>query len=103
MLNKESTISIKAVNCPSLSERVVKLTNHANLDSPKKHQEEFLFEENLPILEGYQYELSYIASKGPRKRKRTIHCKYPGCNKQYIKTWNFLDHARMHLGIKPFT
>ena len=59
-------------------------------------------EDGLSILNGYKYSLSYIPSKGPRRRKRIIHCQFPGCTKQFIKAWNFLDHARMHLGEKPF-
>lgn len=29
-------------------------------------------------------------------------CKYDYCNKRYTKPWNFLDHVRMHEGIRPF-
>ena len=29
-------------------------------------------------------------------------CKYENCNKEFTKTWNLLDHVRMHEGIKPF-
>lgn len=29
-------------------------------------------------------------------------CKYNNCNKEFTKSWNFLDHARMHEGLKPF-
>ena len=60
-------------------------------------------DEDLYILKGYKYATSYLPSKGPRRRKRVLHCKYSGCSKQFIKAWNFLDHARMHLGEKPFS
>lgn len=59
-------------------------------------------DENLYILKGYKYDISYIPSKGPRRRKRIIHCGFAGWTKQFIKAWNFLDHARMHTGEKPF-
>ena len=29
--------------------------------------------------------------------------KYEGWDKQFTKTWNLLDHVRMHEGIKPYT
>lgn len=29
-------------------------------------------------------------------------CKYNGCDKEFTKTWNLLDHVRMHEGIKPY-
>ena len=28
--------------------------------------------------------------------------RYGDCNKEFTKTWNLLDHVRMHEGIKPF-
>lgn len=61
-----------------------------------------LAEDDLYILKGYKYNLSYLPSKGPRRRKRIIHCEFPNCSKEFVKAWNFLDHARMHLGEKPF-
>ena len=59
-------------------------------------------DDGLRVLKGYKYEAVYLSSKGPRKRRRVILCKYPGCSKQFVKAWNFLDHARMHTGEKPF-
>mmetsp|Transcript_728 Transcript_728/g.860 ORF Transcript_728/g.860 Transcript_728/m.860 type:complete len:276 (-) Transcript_728:57-884(-) len=89
-----------AENSPSLNGRICKLSN--GIHEFEIDQKELLTKETLPILDGYQYELSYMASKGPRRRKRVIHCKYQGCTKHFVKAWNFLDHARMHLGEKPF-
>lgn len=67
-----------------------------------KPQQRNLIEDDLNILKGYKYELSYLPSKGPRRRKRVIHCSFQDCSKTFLKAWNFLDHARMHLGEKPF-
>ena len=36
------------------------------------------------------------------KFKITYICKYDGCNKEFDKTWNMLDHVRMHEGIRPY-
>ena len=27
---------------------------------------------------------------------------YPECGKEFMRTWNLLDHVKMHQGIKPF-
>ena len=59
-------------------------------------------DDGLSVLNGYKYTVTYVASKGPRRRKRIIHCQYDNWNKEFIKAWNFLDHARMHTGEKPF-
>ena len=36
------------------------------------------------------------------KEKITYYCGYDNCNKQFTKTWNLLDHVRMHEGIRPY-
>ena len=33
-------------------------------------------EEGLSVLNGYKYSVTYVPSKGPRRRKRIIHCEY---------------------------
>jgi len=34
--------------------------------------------ENLGFLNDYPHEVSYAQSTGPRRKKRIIHCKFPG-------------------------
>ncbi|CAI2376259.1 unnamed protein product [Moneuplotes crassus] len=58
--------------------------------------------EDLQILQDYKYSLSYTNCNSPLKRKRVIECRYKNCRRTFNKTWNFIDHARMHLGIKPY-
>lgn len=36
------------------------------------------------------------------KEKVIYVCKYENCDKRFTKTWNLLDHVRMHEGIRPF-
>jgi hypothetical protein len=77
--------------------------NRISNSTPKsKGQKELLTDFGLDILKGYKHEIAFIPSNGPRRKKRVINCKYPGCTKHFIKAWNFLDHARMHLGERPF-
>lgn len=59
-------------------------------------------ESTCSLLKEYKYSFSYTASKGPGRRKRMIHCGYGNCKKTFHKAWNFVDHARVHLGIKPY-
>ncbi|CAI2374427.1 unnamed protein product [Moneuplotes crassus] len=68
---------------------------HFQMDKP--------LDENIEILKDYEYSISYLPSKGPRRRRRILHCKHNHCKKSFYKTWNFIDHARMHLGIKPYS
>ncbi|CAI2383740.1 unnamed protein product [Moneuplotes crassus] len=69
---------------------------------PTSHREGLLTNETPDILKKYKYEFSYVSSCGPNRKKRIIHCGYAGCSKTFIKAWNFVDHARMHLGERPF-
>lgn len=51
-------------------------------------------------LQGYQYII--VQSNEGRRKKTLFKCAYEGWNKIFGKTWNFLDHARMHEGLRPF-
>ena len=51
-------------------------------------------------MKGFQFE--YKPCKNAIRNKRVIVCKYANCGKEFTKSWNFLDHARMHEGLKPF-
>lgn len=55
---------------------------------------------NMQLLKDFQYAIEHkISSKG---RSNTVYvCKHEGCNKEFMRTWNLLDHVRMHEGIKP--
>ncbi|CAI2366617.1 unnamed protein product [Moneuplotes crassus] len=59
-------------------------------------------EPSCALLKEYKFSFSYQSSKGPGRRKRFIHCGYGKCDKKFHKAWNFVDHARVHLGIKPY-
>lgn len=50
----------------------------------------------------FTHQISYQQTNIPKRRKRIIHCKYKDCTATFNKTWNFVDHARMHLGIRPY-
>ena len=30
-------------------------------------------------------------------------CTYENCKKEFTRTWSILDHARMHVGIRPYS
>lgn len=59
-------------------------------------------EEQLEVLNSYKFTTRFEPSKGPRRRKRFIICGYEGCDREFTKAWNFLDHARMHTGERPY-
>jgi len=50
-----------------------------------------------------QYQCRYVTqTTSSSRKKRYIECLYNGCLKKFSKSWNFIDHARMHIGIKPY-
>ncbi|CAI2375469.1 unnamed protein product [Moneuplotes crassus] len=55
----------------------------------------------IGILKNFQCNV-YSKRCGPKRTKKYIQCRYQNCAKIFTRTWNFIDHARMHLGIKPY-
>lgn len=64
-----------------------------NLDKDEKY---------LHLLKPYQYERVRAGDDVLEKVAYTYICKYQGCDKHFTKACNFLDHVRMHEGIKPY-
>ncbi|CAI2384025.1 unnamed protein product [Moneuplotes crassus] len=56
---------------------------------------------HLSFIKEYAHSVSYDSDKGLNK-KRVFHCKFGDCQKSFNKTWNFINHARTHLKIKPY-
>jgi uncharacterized Zn-finger protein len=55
---------------------------------------------NLQLLKKFNYTTE--TRKTPTGREQTIYiCTYQNCRKEFLRTCNLLDHARMHQGIKP--
>lgn len=84
---KNNFSSVSSLNCCS-SKRSTK-----NLKRSRK-------EEDNKTLEGFLFHYRYLEDS--IRQKRMIVCDYDGCSKEFSKSWNFLDHARMHLGLRPY-
>lgn len=59
-------------------------------------------DQNLEILKAYDYEIVYKYMPETNEHKMVFKCTYHNCNKLLETSWNMLDHARMHKGIKPY-
>ena len=70
----------------------------SEMDEQEKREEDD--ELSHYALQGYKYKIFYTVEAGWKKINFTW--AYQGWNKKFGKTWNFLDHARMHEGIKPY-
>jgi len=56
---------------------------------------------NMEILKKYKMAQEFRSE--PNGDIRIVYaCKYEGCDKEFARTWNALDHVRMHEGVKPF-
>ena len=57
---------------------------------------------NLEQLRFYKYSQEF--RKNPKNGKVVVVyiCGHPDCGKEFMRTWNLLDHVRMHAGIKPY-
>lgn len=70
----------------------------ARLNNPDVTKEE-IYEE---LLKPFRHEKVKQWDELQSRYKISYVCKYEGCDKHFNKTWNLLDHVRMHEGIKPF-
>lgn len=71
----------------------------------EKHSNESVKDEdiqNLEVLKDCQYSLRYDQVGNTNRKRRVIIWGHTLCWKEFVKAWNFLDHYRMHIGIKPF-
>ena len=59
-------------------------------------------EHNLELLKDFDYETEVRGAELDGKPLIVYICKYNGWNKEFTRTWNILDHARMHKKEKPF-
>ena len=60
-------------------------------------------ESSVAALESYKYVTLYKHNKRTNRTVRYFVCQYPNCDKKFNKSWNFIDHMRMHNGEKPYT
>lgn len=54
------------------------------------------------LLKPFKYEKNKYYDNEKQRYVISYICKYHEWNKGFTKTWNLLDHMRMHEGIKPF-
>ena len=57
---------------------------------------------NLELLKDYEYETEVRGGDIDDKPLLVYICKFNNWNKEFTRTWNILDHARMHRGVKPY-
>lgn len=65
---------------------------------PKLSKNEY----NLEMLKEFPYETRDIKNLQDGTISTIYKCGHPGCDKEFGRTWNMLDHARTHKGVKPF-
>ncbi|CAI2361777.1 unnamed protein product [Moneuplotes crassus] len=54
------------------------------------------------LLKPFKHQKRVVTTPVTHKETTVYICKYEGCDKEYTKIWNLLDHVRMHEGIKPY-
>lgn len=54
------------------------------------------------LLKPYKYHVTKERDSKTRQLREVYKCGYGNCNKVFNKTWNLVDHLRMHEGIKPY-
>ena len=57
---------------------------------------------NLEQLKNFPYDSEYRTNSKNGKTVLVYICKHDNCGKEFLRTWNLLDHVRMHQGVKPY-
>mmetsp|Transcript_16647 Transcript_16647/g.18503 ORF Transcript_16647/g.18503 Transcript_16647/m.18503 type:complete len:169 (-) Transcript_16647:95-601(-) len=57
---------------------------------------------NIAPMKNHKYLTVYKHNKGTGRVLRYFICKYDNCERKFNKTWNFIDHVRIHTGEKPY-
>lgn len=57
---------------------------------------------SVEALDSYKYTIMYKHNKKSGRTVRYFLCQYDNCDKKFNKSWNFIDHMRMHNGEKPY-
>lgn len=60
---------------------------------------------HVPILEKLKQhpcDTKHTYNPATKRMNKVITCLYEGCGKKFTKTWNILDHFKVHTGEKPF-
>ena len=91
--------SLKRDLAKSNFENYKQLRKAAIQSNPEITKEE-IYEE---LLKPFQHEKVKIWDQSLSRFKISYICRYDGWDKEFTKTWNMLDHVRMHEGIKPHT
>ena len=74
------------------------LKSIAKLSNPDVSKDQ-IYEE---LLKPFRHDKIKLWDSTQRRYRVSYICRYEGCDKEFTKTWNLLDHVRMHEGIKPF-
>ena len=53
-------------------------------------------------LKGHPCSISHKYNKTTRRMNKVITCNYEGWGKQFTKSWNVLDHFKVHTGDRPY-
>jgi len=91
--------------------RTLKKNNWDNPEDKEADEEDSKEESKKPMfddendtdpLKGHKYELKFEYNPESKRSRRLIICKYDNCNKEFVKTWNIVDHFRIHTKENPF-
>jgi len=57
---------------------------------------------NLELLKEFEFETTEVQDPKDGTISTIYKCRFGRCDKQFNRTWNMLDHARTHKGVRPF-
>ena len=86
-----------------LDVKVEKWSHLINHQNEEQHTQKLSKSDlNLEMLKDFPFSIE-VRKNGVGSDPLTVYiCQFEGWNKEFTRTWNILDHARVHTGVKPF-
>lgn len=90
-------ISLKNKGSPQGENRDNKENNNEESKKPADDDSQ-----DTDPLKGHKYELKFEYNPESKRSRRVIIWRYDNWNKEFVKTWNIVDHFRIHTKENPF-
>ena len=98
-LNQEIVDSLTVIN-QTKTEKSKQTTKMNKFWKIKKKGKRIPIKEKLKM---HPWDIQQSYNSDTKRINKVLTCLYDGCGKKFTKTWNIIDHFKVHTGLKPFS
>lgn len=103
-----SQITLPVAKNEGTSNKTEKSGGSESTSEPKKSKRKSTIDSVVGLTESdkklkmHPCHIERVYNYATKRMNKVITCLYDGCGKQFTKTWNILDHFKVHTGDKPY-